>query len=100
MITIDETEFPQEVLQSQTPVLVDFSAVWCGPCKKQADILTELAVLKKDLKVVKIDVDDCPTLASQFGVRSLPTMILFKGGKPADKKVGLTSLNSLLELVK
>jgi thioredoxin 1 len=100
MITIDETEFPQEVLQSQTPVLVDFSAVWCGPCKKQADILTELTVLKKDLKVVKIDVDDCPTLASQFGVRSLPTMILFKDGKPADKKVGLTSLNSLLELVK
>lgn len=100
MITIDETEFSQEVLQSSTPVLVDFSAVWCGPCKKQADILTELAALNKDLKVVKIDVDDSPTLASQFGVRSLPTMILFKDGKPTDKKVGLTSLNSLLELVK
>lgn len=101
MITVNENKFQQEVLQNDKPVLVDFSAVWCGPCKKQDDILNELAELKRTtLKVVKVDVDKCANLVSQFGIRNVPTLILFENGKPIQKKTGLTSLNSLLEIVK
>lgn len=101
MITVDEFTFNKELSQNELPVLVDFSAIWCGPCKKQSEILIELSNLKKDtLKVLKVDVDDCPNLASKFGIRNLPTLILFRNGQLTGKKIGLTSLNSLLELVK
>lgn len=101
MIIVDETNFETEVTQSELPVLVDFSAIWCGPCKKQLEVLKEFAELQKNIvKVVKVDVDDSPNLAIKFGIRSLPTLMVMKPGKPAVMKVGLTSLNGLLDLVK
>lgn len=83
--------FEAEVLQKslQTPVLVDFWAEWCGPCRAIAPVLDELSTeLAGKVKIVKLNVDENPGLAAQYGVRSIPTMILFKGGEAADMKIG------------
>ncbi|HIZ23282.1 MAG TPA: thioredoxin [Candidatus Blautia faecigallinarum] len=90
--------FEAEVLRSEKPVLVDFWATWCGPCMRQAPIVDELS--QEGFAVGKVDVDQEPGLAQQFGVMSIPTLIIFKNGKEAERLVGLTPkdrLKSLLE---
>lgn len=86
---VTDANFAEEVLKSDQPVLVDFWAEWCGPCKAIAPMLEELSTeLAGKVKIVKINVDENPNSASQYGVRSIPTMILFKNGEAADMKVG------------
>ena len=85
-----ETGFDNDVLKADRPVLVDFYADWCGPCRMVAPILSELATDYGDrLDVIKVDVDDAPRLASQYGIRSIPTLMLFKGGEPVETVLGV-----------
>jgi thioredoxin 1 len=84
-----ETAFQQDVVQQDRAVLVDFWAEWCGPCRAIAPVLEEVASERQDsLRVVKVNVDENPELARQYGVRSIPTLILFQGGKPQAQRVG------------
>jgi thioredoxin 1 len=86
---VTESTFEQEVLQSETPVLVDFWAEWCGPCHAVAPVLDRIAEEREDeLKLVKVNIDEEPEIASRFGIASIPTMVLFKGGEPAAAAIG------------
>ena len=92
---VDET-FDQEVLKSDIPVLVDFWAEWCGPCRAIAPIIEEIARdYQGKVKIVKLNVDDNPKTTANFGVRGIPTLILFKQGKSVDTHVGMTSKSQL-----
>ncbi len=89
VVTLKDSTFDQEVLKSDTPVLVDFWAVWCGPCKAIAPVVDELAArYKGKLKVGKMDVDDQQAVAQQYGIRSIPTLLVFKGGRVVDTIIG------------
>jgi thioredoxin 1 len=97
----NDLNFEQEVLSSDTPVLVDFTATWCGPCKQLAPIVDQIAdELQGKVKVGKLDVDDSPITAGKYGVRGVPTVMVFKNGERAAQHVGLTTKQKLLELVK
>ncbi len=87
-ITVTVSNFEQEVLASEKPVLVDFWATWCGPCKMLAPVLQEFAGEHPEVKVGKVNVDEEMALASRFGVSSIPTLILFRGGRPVATSVG------------
>jgi thioredoxin 1 len=89
---VDGSTFQAEVLGSPIPVLVDFWAEWCGPCKAIAPVLDQLATeFAGKLKIVKVNVDEAPDLAQNFGIRSIPTLLVFKGGVVADQAVGAKS---------
>lgn len=86
---VNEAQFSDEVLNAQVPVLVDFWAEWCGPCKAIAPVLEEISSeMDGKVKIVKVNVDENPNIAAQYGIRSIPTMILFKDGAAADMKIG------------
>ena len=92
--------FDSEVLQNQKPVLVDFYADWCGPCRNIAPVVEELAEhYEGQLNVRKVDVDDNAELAAQFGIRSIPTLIVFNHGEPADRIIGSVSKDQLQEAI-
>jgi thioredoxin 1 len=96
MLNLTETNFTDEVLHSNLPVLVDFWAEWCGPCKMIAPILEEIAQeYDGRLKIGKVNIDDQQSLATQHGIRAIPTLLLFKDGQVADQIVGLRSKRDL-----
>jgi len=94
---VTDSTFEQEVLKSGTPVLVDFWATWCGPCRMVAPVLEEIASEKDNVRVAKLDVDANPITAGRFGVRSIPTMILFKNGRETQRIVGYMPKERLLQ---
>jgi thioredoxin 1 len=99
-IEVNDSNFKSEVTDSEMPVLVDFWAPWCGPCKMIAPVLEELAKeYDGRVKVVKLNVDDSPNTASEFGIRSIPTLLLFKNGKVFEQTVGAQSKENLKQLV-
>lgn len=99
-VQVEDSNFQAEVLNSSIPVLVDFWAVWCGPCKMIAPVVEELA---KDydgkLKVTKMDVDSNPKTATQYGIRSIPTLLVFKGGQVVEQIVGAVPKRHLVDKV-
>jgi thioredoxin 1 len=93
---VTEQSFEQEVLQSETPVLVDFWAEWCGPCHAVEPVLQRIVDERNgDLKLVKLNIDEQPAVAARYGVQSIPTMILFKEGEPAAAAIGAQPKSSL-----
>ncbi|MGB3640960.1 MAG: thioredoxin [Rivularia sp. (in: cyanobacteria)] len=98
---VTDSSFKQEVLDSEVPVLVDFWAPWCGPCRMVAPVVDEISLqYEGQIKVVKVNTDENPNVASQYGIRSIPTLMIFKGGQKVDMVVGAvpkTTLANTLE---
>lgn len=96
IVTLTEGNFPQEVLKSATPVVVDFWAEWCGPCKMIAPVLDELAAeYDGKVKIAKVNIDEYQQLAINYGINSIPTLLFFKNGQVADQIVGMKSKRDL-----
>ena len=99
VITITKENFESEVLQSAQPVLLDFWASWCGPCRMLSPIVDEVAEERSDVKVGKVNVDEQPELAAEFGVMSIPTLLVFENGKLVNQAVGARPKAGVLELL-
>lgn len=98
-VNINKNNFRNEVLDSEKPVLLDFWASWCGPCRMVSPILDEIAAERSDIKVGKVNVDEQPELAAQFGVMSIPTLVVMKGGKVANQMVGARPKGQILAML-
>ena len=99
VIHIDRNNFQSEVLGSDRPVLLDFWAPWCGPCRMVGPILDEIAGERSDIKVAKINVDEQPELAGQFGVMSIPTLVVMKDGRIVQQAVGVRPKAQILSML-
>ena len=101
MVTVvTKDNFQAEVLEADKPVLIDVWAVWCGPCKMLSPVVDQIAEENADIKVCKVDVDEEGQLAQQFGIMSIPTLLVFKGGELVEKTVGVQPKDAILALVK
>lgn len=98
-INVTKNSFKEEVLDSPVPVLVDFWAGWCGPCRMIAPVIEELSQEVKNAKICKVNVDEEPELAQQFGVMSIPTLAVFSNGRLVNKAVGARPKNEILALL-
>ena len=98
-INITEQNFHEEVMQSDKPVLIDFWASWCGPCRMIAPIIEQIADERSDIKVGKVNVDDEVGLASQFGIMSIPTLVVMKNGEITNRAVGVRPKAQILQLL-
>ena len=99
VIHINKSNFQNEVLNSEKPVLLDFWAPWCGPCRMVSPVVDEIASERGDIKVGKVNVDVQPELAAQFGVMSIPTLVVMKNGKLANKTVGAKPKAQILAML-
>ena len=99
-ININKTNFQNEVINSEKPVLLDFWASWCGPCRMVGPIVDEIAAERSDLKVGKVNVDEQPELAGQFGVMSIPTLVVMRNGKIVRQAVGAQPKPQILDMLK
>ena len=100
-VKVDNSNFQAEVMESDVPTVVDFWAEWCGPCKMIGPSLEELSEeMAGDVKITKINIDENPDLAAQFGVRSIPTLLIFKNGEPAGMQVGAKPKGALADWIK
>ena len=99
IIEVTQATFENEVLKSDVPVLADFNAGWCGPCRAMKPMLEELAQTNPGYKIVSIDIDSEDELAEDYDVSSIPCLVVFKGGEEVDRSVGLISKDAIAELV-
>lgn len=100
IIEITESNFEEEVLKSNKPILIDFWAEWCGPCRMMGPIIEEIANETEDFKVGKINIDEDPDIAANYGIESIPTLLYFKDGKVVKTLVGLRPKEDILEALK
>lgn len=99
VIKVTEENFEKEVLQADEPVLVDFWAEWCGPCKMLSPIIEEVAKTASNIKVCKINVDEAPELASKYQIMSIPTLLVMKQGEIINKSVGAKDKQAILDMI-
>ena len=99
VITVTKENFDTEVKNSTAPVLVDFWASWCGPCRMLSPVVDEIAEERNDVKVCKINVDEEPELAAKYGVMSIPTLMVFQNGEAAQTSVGVVPKTKILEML-
>ena len=99
VLHINKDNFHQEVLNSEKPVLLDFFASWCGPCRMVGPILDEIAEEREDIKVCKVDIDEQPELASRYRIMSVPTLMVLKDGNIVDQSIGAKPKHQILAMV-
>ena len=98
-VNVNKNNFYQEVIQSERPVLIDFWAPWCGPCRRVVPLVEEIAEEREDIKVVKINVDEEQELAAQFQIMSIPCLMVMKNGQSVNQAVGARPKNQILDML-